>query len=145
MRTAAEFMTSPAQDDKNTFRLVHEALLIPMQNIQAQSRVFPEARKHFQDFSSAFIVYLTRQNDAFYSRLVTRCVADRGALAKIAFFREDLKEIKVAFFMFKEKYIAGVPRPLDIRRFPLESARFFDLVRARIKAEEECLLPLMDL
>ncbi|MFA5261048.1 MAG: hypothetical protein WC450_07470 [Candidatus Omnitrophota bacterium] len=138
-------MTSPAKYNKNTFFLAHDAILLSVQNIQSRSRVFPEARKYLPELVGALDVHWGGQSGAFYPALEDFFLADREAAAKIAYFREDLKEVKVSYLSFQEKYITGCPRPLDVRRFPIESSQFFELIRARINAEEEYLLPLLDI
>ena len=84
------------------------------------------------------------QDGRFYSVLEEFFSADRQASATIMYFREDLKEIKVSSLAFWETYMTGVPRPSAVRQFPLETVRFFELIKARIHAEEGYLLPLLD-
>ena len=138
-------MTVPAKPNKNTFRLAHEAILNSVQNIQSRVRVFPEASRYFPDLTVALDTHLGAQNEAFYSGLTAFFSADRPAAAKIAYFREDLKAVKVSYLVFMDTYATATPRPSDIRRFPLEASRFFELIRVRINTEEDYLLPLLDI
>jgi hypothetical protein len=137
-------MTNPAYN-KNIFRLAHETILSSLQNIQSRARAFPEARKYFPDLTEALNLHLERQGDPFYPGLEAFFSDNRKALVIITFFKKDLKEVKVAYLMFQEKYATGCPRPIDIRRFPLDLSQFFGLLRSRIIAEEEYLLPLLDI
>ncbi len=114
-----------------------------LQNIQAHVRDAFEARKYLAGLNDTLQAHWEKQGEAFYAQLSADYAGDTQACKMLEFLLCDLKDLKISYLNFMDRYDGLWQKP-QARRFPVE---FNDLARqiiTRVKIEEEYLLPLIE-
>lgn len=126
-----------------SLRLAHQTLADSLDSVQPFVRVYPQAKTRLREFYRRLLVFFSKEDEVFFQALYQRYKDDRAATSMIDFLSHDLKDLKVQFLMFSEKY-SGEVQGQNTHMFPKDFTDFCALVMARIKIEEERLLPLLE-
>ena len=126
-----------------SLRLAHQALADSLDSIQPFLRAYPQAKPRLREFYRRLLVFFSKENEVFFQALYQHYQDDHAATRMIDFLSHDLKDLKVQFLMFSEKY-SGEALDRNANMFPKDFTDFCALVVARIKIEEERLFPLLD-
>jgi hypothetical protein len=125
------------------FRLSHQSLVDSIAQIQLSLRSYSQAKPKLREFYSNLHNHFARQDQKFYDRLALYYADDRPATKMLDFLTHDLKDLKVKYLVFSDQH-TGEMGPGHPRRFPLEFTEFASQILARIKIEDEYLLPLVE-
>ena len=125
------------------FKLSHQLLTDSIAQIQLSLRSYAQAKPKLREFYDNLHNHFSRQDQKLYERLSLRYVDERPTIKMLEFLIHDLKDLKVKYLVFYDQHSAemagGHPRS-----FPVDFNEFADNVLARIKIEEDYLLPLLE-
>lgn len=126
----------------NSFRLSHEAILDVVAQLQGLTRSYLQAKPLLLDLSERLLAYFNRQDREFYRDLSVFFAEDRAALKILEFLELDLKDLKIQYLVFFEKH-SGELGDVNSRNFVKDFREFSGAVIARVKMEEDRLMPLL--
>lgn len=126
----------------NSFRLSHEAILDVVSQLQALTRSYFQAKPLLVDLRERLLAYFNRQDQEFYQTLRNFFAEDRPALKILEFLELDLKDVKIQYLIFFEKH-SGEMGDVNSRNFVKDFREFSNVLLARVKTEENHLLPLL--
>ena len=128
-------------DYQKLFQQSHQAILGDLARIELTARFYSNARALLVGLRETLQLHLGRQDESFFSRLRDAVSEDRQAVKLLEFLVFDLKEVKVAFLVFFDRY-DGYPTPGEGKTFPKDFREFSAIVVRRLQAEEDYLFPL---
>ena len=126
----------------NSFRLSHEAILDVVSQLQALTRSYLQAKPLLLDLRERLLAYFNRQDQEFYQNLRNFFAEDRPAVKILEFLELDLKDVKIQYLIFFEKH-SGEMGDVNSRNFVKDYREFSNVLLARVKTEENHLLPLL--
>ncbi len=138
--SSEELRTS--QDLIADFKTGHQAIIEAIDSIQASMRTYREVKPRIRTMQRILLDHFGREGNEFYERLRTFYTSDRHATKMIEFLTYDLKDVKIKFLTFFDKY-SGEMGDAGSRNFPRDFMDFISHIIARIKVEEDQLLPLL--
>ena len=124
------------------FKTGHQAIIEAIDGIQASVRSYREAKPRIRTMQKILLDHFGREGSEFYNRLTVFYGSDRQATKMIEFLTYDLKDVKIQFLTFFDKY-SGEMGDAGSRNFLRDFMDFTSLIIARIKVEEDQLLPLL--
>jgi len=120
----------------------HQAIVNCIAEIQPLLRSYLSAKPKLREFHKTLLAHFNLQNAALADRLSAHYVDNREALKMVEFLTVDLKDIKVRYLLFFEQHSGELP-DINARSFPKDFMSFAGLLLARIKMEEDYLIPLI--
>lgn len=126
----------------NSFRLSHEALLGSIVQVQSTARNYLQAKPALFELNERMKAFFGREDEEFYNQLKNFFAEDREVLKMIEFLIHDLNDLKIQFLIFSEKH-AGDLANQSGRNFVKDFRDFSSAVIARVKMEEDRLIPLL--
>ena len=125
------------------FKFRHQSIVDSIDQIMPLTRSYIIAKPKIREMNERLISHLSHQDGEFFGRLRTYYQNDREVVKLVEFLMHDLKDMKVKYLIFFEKY-TGEMDDIGSRNFPLRFTEFSRDVIARIKIEEEYLFPLIE-
>ena len=125
------------------FKRAHEAILRTIAQIQPLIRSYPHAKPLLRQFNEQLLAHLGRQDEELVGRLTECYSADHQSMKILEFLQHDLKETKISYLIFFDKY-SGEFAQIEPRGFTKACQDFIQKVLARIQMEEEYLFPLLE-
>lgn len=125
------------------FKTGHQAIIEAIDSIQASLRSYREVKPRIRAMQKILLDHFGRENNEFYERLRAFYSSDRQATKMIEFLAYDLKDAKIKFLTFFDKY-SGEMGDMGSRNFPRDFMDFTSTIIARINVEEDQLLPLLE-
>lgn len=126
-----------------SLKVSHQMLAESVSQIQSASRSYSQAKPLLRDFYEKLLNHFSRQGGTFYESLFQFYQDDRPSGKMLEFLLHDLKDLKVRYLVFYELHAAemtgGHPKT-----FSLDFAEFSGAILARIRMEEDYLLPLLE-
>ena len=129
-------------DSLENFKTGHQQIVAIVDQVQVLARSYGKAKPHLAAMKEILLAHFGRQNNDFFDRLRMFHKDDPKAAKMVEFLRHDLKDIKVQFLAFFDKY-TGEMNDSGSPAFLRDFAAFTNQVLARIKIEEEYLFPLL--
>lgn len=126
-----------------SFRVHHQAIIEAIDQVQLLSRSYLNVKPRLRVLSDAILNHLSQQNEEFWNQLKSPEPLDREAAKLIDFLIHDLKETKVKYLIFFDKY-SGEMGDMGSPYFPKDLFDFSRDLQARIKIEEDYLFPLLE-
>jgi len=126
----------------NSFRLSHEAILSVVAQIQPLTRSYIVVKPLLVELRERIALYFNRQDKEFYDELRIFFAEERSVIKILDFIELDLKDFKIKFLIFFEKH-TGEMGAINSRNFLKEHREFTGAIMARLKLEEDHLLPLV--
>jgi len=120
----------------------HQAIKEAISAIQVVARSYPAARPRIRELQSVLLTHLGRQDRKLQERLARHYRDGREQTKMLEFLQHDLKEIKVQFLVFFDKY-TGELTDFGGNTFPKDFSVFTGTILDRIRIEEEYLFPLV--
>lgn len=120
----------------------HQMILSNIGRAQQNIRSYNQAYKDINELSEVLLTHWERQSEQFFILLKNFYKEDRESLKMLEFLIYDLKEIKISYLVFADKYIKKNGCAQE-RSFPKDFDSFCRSVISRLNIEEEYLLPLM--
>ena len=121
----------------------HQAIVAAIDQVQLVARDFVKASPRLRELSEMLAAYIGQQNKEFYDELASAYAHDRQASKMLEFLIHDLKDIKVEYLEFFDKYLNSL-NEIAARSFPKDFRRFVEIIISRMNVEEEYLLPLIE-
>ena len=128
---------SPQQLIKS-FKTGHQAILGSLSEVQLVARSYLQARKKICELEERLFVHWGRQNDIFFKQISDSAGEDRETAKIIEFLIHDLKDVKITYLEFADKY-SGSGGDVIGRTFAKDFQKITDTIVTRIQAEEEYL------
>ncbi len=125
------------------FRLHHQAIIDAINQVMMNSRSYMDVKPNLRSFREALLNHYSQQNEELWNWLESSYLSDREASKMIDFLMHDLKEAKVKFLIFFDKY-SGEMGDMGSRSFPKEFSDFSKEIQTRLQIEEEYLFPLLE-
>jgi len=125
------------------FRLHHQAIIDAINQVMMNSRSYMDVKPNLRSFREALLNHYSQQNEELWNWLESSYLSDREASKMIDFLMHDLKESKVKFLIFFDKY-SGEMGDMGSRSFPKEFSDFSKEIQTRLQIEEEYLFPLLE-
>ncbi len=129
-------------DYLKTIKLGHQTVVEALSTTQPFARSYQDAKAPLRSLREILAMFLGRQDQALFDRLYQFYSDDRPSTKMIDFLVHDLKDIKIQYLIFFDKYSteSWLSRSSS---FPKDFGDFSSQVLARIKIEEEYLFPLL--
>ena len=134
-------MPSPAQY-LTVFQKGQRAILVSVGDVQHSLRDYPACRTKLAVLLEKLLVHWKKQDESFWTALAEVFATDRPAQKIVEFLVFDLKELKVKYLAFEDRYLLALPGG-ERRTFPKDGKDFLQAVLDRIQMEEEYLFPLL--
>jgi len=125
------------------FRLHHQAIIDAINQVMMNSRSYMDGKPNLRSFREALLNNYSQQKEELWNWLESSYLSDREASKMIDFLMHDLKEAKVKFLIFFDKY-SGEMGDMGSRSFPKEFSDFSKEIQTRLQIEEEYLFPLLE-
>lgn len=140
-------MASPSPMTKDAtlvswFRRSHEQLVAAICDVQVCQREYAQAKPKLSVLYTLLLEHLAKQDKEFFQRVTASLADDRPAGKTLEFLEHDLKELKIAYLTFMDKHSAELADQHP-NSFIKDFSNFSQTILARIKVEEEYLLPLL--
>lgn len=126
-----------------SFRIGHQAIVDLLERIQGTARSYPAAKPHIRALATTLVTHFGRQDNRLFEDLRFFYREDRQSSKLLEFVVHDLKDIKIKYLIFFDKH-SGELADLGSPTFPRNFTDFSKDILARIKIEEEYLLPLIE-
>lgn len=130
-------------DYHKIFQQGHHTILQSVDKVQIAARSYSAGRAAFTEFGEVLLAHFRKQDVPFFRALQEFFAEDREALKMIEFLIVDLKDMKVRYLIFDDRY-GLYPTGNDARTFAKDFRELADAVIGRIRLEEEYLFPLLD-
>lgn len=124
-------------------KVSHQSIVDSIDRIQPLTRNYMAAKPRVCEMRERLLAHFGGQDSEFFERLSAFYQDDRQSMKMIEFLIHDLKEVKIRFLVFFEKY-TGELADRGSRDFSLDFIQLSKDVLSRIKVEEDYLLPLVD-
>ncbi len=124
------------------FKTGHQSIVNILEDVQMSARSYAQAKPKIRAMNELTLVHLGRQNDELFDQLRFFYRLDREKTKMVEFLAHDLKDAKIRYLIFSEKH-SGELRDLGTPDFPKNFNEFLKEILARIKIEEDYLLPLL--
>ena len=123
--------------------VIHQYVIEGMNKIEEVLRSpYQQVRPSIRKIQDVLFMYFGKQDDKFFKALTQHYHSDRESIKMIEFLIHDLKEVKIKFLIFFDKY-TGEMADRGSHSFPREFMQFSNEVMARIRREEDYLFPLL--
>lgn len=120
----------------------HQSIVDAVDRLQKVVRSYAQAKPLIREMREGLMAHFARQNDSLFDQLQVFYRSDREVIKTIEFLICDLKDIKIKYLVFFDRY-SGEIADLGSNTFPVDFLAFARELMARIKAEEDYLLPLI--
>lgn len=120
---------------RTAFERRHAVLEQLLEDMAPLARSYARVRGLLAEWRLLLEDHWSRQPEGLWQELEKR--GDTGAAE---FLRVDLRDMKIRHLTFFEQYV-DAPSPTAARHFPADFAQFRSAVTARIRIEQEYLLP----
>ncbi len=124
------------------FKVAHQSIVDMLDQVQVLSRNYFQAKAKLRDLSERLLAYFGKQDKEFFDQLKVFHKSDRHATKMIEFLLHELKDIKIKYLIFFEKYSAEMSDG-GSKSFPRDLTQFINDLLVHLKVEEEYLLPLV--
>ena len=124
-------------------KVSHQSIVDSIDQILPLTRSYVAAKPKIRDMSEKLVHHFGKQDQEFFETLRSCYEGNREAMKMIEFLTVDLKDIKVQYLIFFEKY-TGELVDIGSRDFPQKFTEFSRHVLSRIRVEEEQLFPLIE-
>ncbi|HOW36145.1 MAG TPA: hemerythrin domain-containing protein [Candidatus Omnitrophota bacterium] len=124
-------------------KVSHQAIVDSIDRIQPLARNYMAAKPRVCEMRERLLAHFGGQDKELFERLSSFYQNDRQSIKMIEFLIHDLKEVKIRFLIFFEKY-TGELADRGSKDFPLDFIQLSKDMLSRIKVEEDYLLPLLD-
>ena len=124
------------------FKTSHQAIVNAIEKVGSLSRSYGAAKPYIREMNNLLLAHFGRENDEFFKKL-SGFYQEKETGKTIEFLSHDLKDLKIQFLAFFEKY----PCEMGDRgspQFPGDFTDFSRQVLERIKIEEEYLFGLLE-
>ena len=126
-----------------TFKTAHHAIVDGVSQVQLFLRSYKEARAKLNVVEELLLNHFGRQDEKFFNDLMGFYQSDRQRLKMLEFLSVDLKDIKIQYLTFCDRYW-GEWSDIKMRNFPKDFTDFTALILQRVRIEEEYLFPLLE-
>ncbi|MFH1359446.1 MAG: hemerythrin domain-containing protein [Candidatus Omnitrophota bacterium] len=123
------------------YKTVHQAIVNNLDQVQVLSRSYAQAKPWIRALRERLLAHLSKQDDDFFDDLRKVHQYDLHALKMIEFLSKDVRNTKVKYLIFFEKY-SGEMGDFGSKAFPKDLMTFSDDIIGRLRIEEEYMLPL---
>jgi hypothetical protein len=112
-----------------------------IRDVKAVLRNEVSAQARARSLYDLLVQYVAKQDDGFYQALRARYAGNASALKIIEFFLQDLKMLKVKFFIFEDTYLMG--RRASKSKWVSDFQEFSEDILTRCQMEQAQLFPLL--
>jgi len=134
-------MSTPAEYLKILGR-AHHAVLLSVSQIQSVVRSYSSARALLGGLGEQLLAFLGVEDEEFFRSLRDLLSEDRPALKMLEFLELDLKDLKIKYLVFYDRY-TNIPTGNEDRIFLRDYREFSAAIVARVNLESEYLFPLL--
>jgi hypothetical protein len=120
----------------------HRAILPAIDKVQMSVRSYPAARTAFVQLGEVLLAHFGSQDERFFGVLQDFFAQDREALKIIEFLIVDLKDMKIRYLVFDDRY-GSPPTGNEAKTFAKDFRELAEAIIVRIRMEEEYLVPLL--
>ena len=131
------------EDLISSIKEAHMELVIYIDQIQPLLRAYFQVKPRVRDMHIKLLAHLGRQNEMMFDELRFFYADDRPSLKIVEFLVHDLKDIKIKYLIYMEQH-SGELADINAKSFPLDFTHISNEILARIKMEEEYLIPLLE-
>ena len=131
-----------SKDLVSEFRVGHQTIIDIIEKTQSYTRSYLQGKPNIRAMREIILKHFERENEQLYAHLQSFYHEDRAASKIIEFLVYDLKDTKIQFLVFFDKY-TGEMGDMGSRNFLRDFTEFSRVIVQRIKAEEEYLFPLL--
>ncbi len=128
---------------KDNLKMGHIAILDNLDEIQVKVRVYTQAKPKLQELQGKLLAHFGQQNKIFFELLAENFAENRPKAKKVEFLDIDLKDVKIKTLLFFDEFPADMADNHPVN-FPKRFMDFAHMVIARIKMEEDYLIPLLE-
>ena len=132
-----------SDDLTENFKTGHQSIVDILDRTQGVVRSYSVAKPNIREMSKILLAHFGRQDKEFFDKLHSFYQSDRQATKMIESLIHDLKDTKVKYLVFFDKY-SGEMGDIGSNNFPRDFIAFAHDILGRIKIEEDYLLPLIE-
>lgn len=125
------------------FRKGHQAIADVVTQIQRVVRSYGQAKPLLPVLDQVLINHLECQDDELFRELLDFYREDREAVKMLEFLIYELKEFKIQYLVFSDKY-PGHMADRGSRNFPKDFAELTKAIVGRLQMENEYFFPLLE-
>jgi len=124
-------------------KFAHISLLDSIDQIKQTIRSYEVTKPKLRNLQEKLFAHFTQQKSDLYDQLTDSLKGDRHKTKMVEFLIVNLKDLKIRTVEFYDLHPADV---LDLRpkNFPVDFLDFSGEIMARVKSEEDYLLPYLE-